>query len=253
MHGKKVLGIDVGASGIKGGIVDIKKGKLLTERLRLETPMPATPDTMAQTFAELVRMHNWTGLVGCGFPAIVKKGFAHSAANIDRDWIGKDIEHIFSVASGCDVKVLNDADAAGLAEMEFGAGQDRHGTVILITIGSGLGTALFREGKLIPNTEFGHVFMHGMIAEHYAANSVRKEKNLDWDEWGKRLNEYLIHVERLISPDLIILGGGVSKRFEKYSQYLHPDTPVIPAQLLNTAGAIGAAYYAWEWNEVVIP
>ena len=191
MDHSKVLGIDVGASGIKGAIVDINSGEMLTERLRLPTPQPSTPEEMAATFRTLVRMHYWSGPVGCGFPAIVKRGVAHSAANIDDAWVGTSVEKTFSEASGCPVHALNDADAAGLAEMQFGLGKGKDGTVLLITIGSGLGTALFSEGELVPNTEFGHIRMHGQIAEHYAANSIRKEEDLSWEEWGYRFNEYL--------------------------------------------------------------
>lgn len=246
MKDTKVLGIDVGASGMKGAIIDINSGELLTERIRLETPQPAKPSAMAETFRTIVRMHNWSGTVGCGFPTIVKKGVAHSAANIDNDWIGASIEKIFSEASGCHVHALNDADAAGLAEMQFGLGKGKEGTVLLITIGSGLGTALFSEGILVPNTEFGHLLMNnGMVAEHYASNSVRKEEELPWEEWGNRFNEYLHHIERLISPDYIILGGGISKRFEEYSDFLDVETPVSPALLYNNAGAVGAAYFAY--------
>ena len=246
MDDNKVLGIDVGASGIKGAIVDIKSGEMLTERLRLDTPQPANPENMATTFRTLVRMHNWSGTIGCGFPAIVKKGVAHSAANIDDSWVGTSVEGIFSEASGCPVHVLNDADAAGLAEMQFGLGKGKDGTVLLITIGSGLGTALFSEGVLIPNTEFGHIRMHGQIAERYAANSIRKELGLSWEDWGYRFNEYLHYIERLLSPDFIILGGGISKRFEEYSGFLDVETAVSPALLYNNAGTIGAAYYAYS-------
>jgi polyphosphate glucokinase len=246
MEDTKVLGIDVGASGIKGAIIDIRSGELLTERVRLETPQPAIPKAMAETFRTVVRMHNWKGTIGCGFPAIVKKGVAHSAANIHNDWIGTSIEKLFSEVSGCHVHALNDADAAGIAEMQFGLGKGKDGVVLLITIGSGLGTALFTDGRLVPNTEFGHLLLNGKVAEHYASNSVRKVENLEWDVWGHRFNEYLHHIERLLSPDYIILGGGISKRFEEYAHYLDVKTPVSPALLYNNAGAVGAAYYAYS-------
>lgn len=246
MEKPKILGVDVGASGIKGAVVNINTGEFLTERLRLETPQPATPKAMANTFAELVRLLEWDGPIGCGFPSIVKKGVAQSAANIHKDWIGVDIEKIFSKASNNKVKVLNDADAAGIGEIMYGGVKDTAGTALLITIGSGLGSALFRDGQLIPNTEFGHIFFKGGIAEHYAANSVRKGKELDWEEWGTRLNEYLLHLDRILSPNLIILGGGVSKRFDKYAEYITVDTKVKTAKLLNNAGIAGAAYYAYQ-------
>lgn len=241
----KILGVDIGASGIKGAVVDVRNGKLLTDRLRLETPQPATPKAVATTFAELIKLHHWSGPVGCGFPAIVKNGYAQSAANIDRAWVGKNIAKLLSKASNCKVKVLNDADAAGVAEIQFGRGAGKKGVVLMLTLGSGIGSALFLDGKLVPNTEFGHVFLHGKIAERYAANSIRKKMELSWDEWGTRLNDYLRHIERLISPDLIVLGGGVSKRFELYENFLTIQTPVKPAKLLNDAGSIGAAMYTY--------
>lgn len=245
MDDTMILGIDVGASGIKGAIVDVRSGELLTERVRLETPPAADPQSMAEIFRTLVRMHNWSGPIGCGFPAIIKKGVAHSAANIDRDWIGTNVEQLFSDASGCPVHVLNDADAAGIAEMQFGLGKGKEGVVLLITIGSGLGSALFVDGKLVPNTEFGHLIMHGQVAEHYASNNTRKQYDLSWEEWGGRFNEYLHHLVRLLSPDYIILGGGISKRFEEYAHFLDVETPVSPALLYNNAGAVGAAYYSY--------
>ncbi|PHN03032.1 polyphosphate--glucose phosphotransferase [Flavilitoribacter nigricans] len=243
---KYVLGIDVGGSGIKGAPVDIKKGKLLSERLRIDTPQPATPKAVAKTFAELVKMHDWNGPIGCGFPAIVRHGVAHSAANIDKKWIGTDVEKLFSKASGCPVKVMNDADAAGLAAVRYGAGKKVDGTVLMLTIGTGIGSALFIDGKLVPNTEFGHLFFKGMIAEHYAANSVRKNLELSWEEWGKRFNEYLLHIDRILSPDMVILSGGASKRFDEYRHTITSETKIIPSAMLNNAGTVGAAIYAWE-------
>lgn len=245
-NNKYVLGIDVGGSGIKGAPVDIKKGKLLSERLRLETPQPATPKAVAKTFAELVKMHDWNGPIGCGFPAIVRHGVAHSAANIDKKWVGTDVEKLFSKVSGCPVKVMNDADAAGLAAVRYGAGKKMQGTVLMLTIGTGIGSALFIDGKLVPNTEFGHLFFKGMIAEHYAANSVRKNLELSWEDWGKRFNEYLLHIDRILSPDLVILSGGASKRFGEYQHVITSEAKIIPSAMLNNAGTVGAAVYAWE-------
>lgn len=248
MEKTKVLGVDVGASGIKGGVVDVTTGKLLTDRLRIETPSPATPKKMAETFVELIKMHKWKGLVGCGFPSIVKNGVAHSAANIDPSWKGTSIEKVFGKASGLKVKALNDADAAGLAEMRFGRGKGKKGTVIMITIGSGLGSAIFLNGKLLTNTELGHIYLKGQanIAEKYASNGTKKKLGLDWEEWAERFNVYLQHVEHIFSPDLFILGGGASKKFDKYAELLYLNTPIIPAELMNNAGAIGAACYAYE-------
>lgn len=242
----EILGVDIGGSGLKGAVVDVLSGDLRSERLRLETPKPSTPERMAETFSELTRRLQWSGPVGCGFPAIVRNGVAHSASNIDKNWIGQNIETLFSEASGLTVMALNDADAAGYAEMGFGKGKDKPGTVLLITIGSGIGTALFVNGREVPNTEFGHLIMHNMIAEHYVSNSARKKFDLSWEKWGKRFNEYLHHMERLLSPDLFILGGGISKDFDLYSKYFKVDTPVVPARLLNNAGIVGAACYAYR-------
>lgn len=243
---KYVLGIDVGGSGIKGAPVDIKKGKLLSERLRIDTPQPATPKAVAKVFAELVSLHDWKGPIGCGFPAIVRRGVAMTAANIDDKWIGTDVQKLFSKACGCPVRVINDADAAGLAAVRYGAGKNVEGTVLMLTIGTGIGSALFVDGKLVPNTEFGHLKFKGTIAERYAANSVRKNENLSWEEWGKRFNEYLLHIDRLLSPDLVILSGGASKRFEEYRHLLTTPTKIIPSAMLNDAGTVGAAIHAWE-------
>ena len=242
------MGIDVGASGIKGAVVDIETGQLLNDRLRLETPDPATPEAMAATFAELVRLHNWNGLVGCGFPSIIKEGVAYSAANISEKWIGTNVVELLSIASGCPVEVLNDADAAGLAEMRFGLGKGEMGVVLLITIGSGLGSALFIDGKLVPNTELGHIFLRNQknVAEQFASNNARKREDLSWEEWGIRFNEYLQNIERILNTDLILLGGGTSKRFDKYDSYITVRTPIKPAELLNAAGTVGAAIYAYQ-------
>jgi polyphosphate glucokinase len=242
----QILGVDIGGSGLKGAIVDVISGELRSERIRLVTPKPSTPERMAETFLELVQKLNWSGPVGCGFPAIVRRGIAETASNIDKSWIGKNIETLFSEATGLQVAAVNDADAAGYAEMDFGQGKNQSGTVLLITIGSGIGTALFIDGKEVPNTEFGHLFMHNMIAEHYVSNSARKKHDLSWEKWGKRFNEYLHHLERLLSPDLFILGGGISKDFNNYAKYFNITTTVTPARLLNNAGIVGAAGYAFR-------
>ncbi len=239
-----ILGVDIGGTGLKGAIVDVVNGELRSERMRMETPKPSSPDRMADTFSQLVRKLQWSGPVGCGFPSIVRRGTALTASNIDQAWIGTNIEALFHKATGLPVMALNDADAAGYAEMSFGKGKDQMGTVLLITIGSGIGTALFVDGREVPNTEFGHLFMHGMIAERYVSNSARKKLDLSWEKWGKRFNEYLLHMERLLSPDLFILGGGISKDFDTYKEYLQVQTPVTPAKLLNNAGIVGAACFA---------
>ena len=244
MTEKKILGIDIGGSGIKGAIVDIKTGELITERFRLSTPKPAKPKAVAKVFSEVVEHFQWKGQIGVGFPAIIKNGIAHSAANIDEKWIGINAEKLFSEVTGCPVSVCNDADVAGVAEMQYGTGKGKDGIVILITIGTGLGSAVFHNGILLPNTEFGHLKFKGGIAEHYAADSVRKKEDLSWDKWGARFNEYLVHLERVFTPDLLILGGGASKKMAKFKDQIKINCPVVPAKLLNHAGIIGAASLA---------
>ena len=244
--GNLILGVDVGGSGIKGAIVDITTGALASERIRLETPQPATPEAVSKTFAALVSQHNYKGVIGCGFPAIIKQGVAQSAANISNEWIGANVIEHFSLASNNPVEVLNDADAAGLAEMRFGLGRSHKGVVVLITIGSGIGSALFINGKLVPNSEFGHMRFHGDIAEAYASSNARKRDGLSWIEWGARFNEYLHYLCRIINPDLIILGGGASKKFDKYKEAIDVNIPVKPAELRNEAGIAGAAVHAYQ-------
>lgn len=242
-----VLGVDVGASGIKGAIIDIRNGDLLTERLRVKTPQPATPANMAIAFKELVDMHQWQdGLIGVGFPAVVIDGIAKTASNIDKSWIGTNVEQVFSEVTNCPVIAVNDADAAGIAEMSYGIGKGELGTVVLITIGSGLGSALFTDGKLVRNSEFGHFELNGKKAELYASDRTRRTLDLDWEEWGKRFNTYLIQLNRLLFPSLLILGGGTSKKFEKFSKEITADIPIKIAEFRNRAGAIGAAMYAHE-------
>ncbi len=241
----KVLGIDIGASGVKGAIVDTETGTLLSERLRLETPAKSTPGAVAKTVKELTGLLRWKdGVIGVGFPAIVKRGTALSAANIDKSWIGASITDELSRSTNCPVIALNDADAAGIAAMEFGGGKGEDGVVMFLTIGSGIGSALFYDGELVPNTELGHLHFAGMVAEHYASNNARKKFDLSWEEWGTRFNNYLKHIDRLFTPDLVLLGGGVSKKYEKYEQYFNVKMNVRPAELKNDAGIIGAAFYA---------
>ena len=237
----EILGIDIGGSGIKGAPVNIEEGKLVEERKRIPTPQPSSPDNVAKTLTEIVSHFNWTGPVGCGFPAVVHAGKIFTASNIDKKWIGTDAVKLFSDSTGCDISVINDADAAGVAEMEFGVGRNQQGVVFIITVGTGIGTALFSKGRLVPNTELGHLIMHDMIAERYASDSVRKINDLSWKKWSKRFNEYLNEIERLFWPDLIIIGGGASKKHSKFFQYLTTKTKVVPAQLRNEAGMIGAA------------
>lgn len=237
----QILGVDIGGSGIKGAIVDTINGTMLTERHRIETPQPATIEGIAKTLVNLVEHFNWKGKIGCGFPSVVINGCVKTAANIDKKWINIDAQKVFSEATKCEVTLVNDADAAGIAEVQFGIGKNMKGVVLLLTFGTGIGSALFTEGKLVPNTEFGHVLFHGDIAEKYVAASVRKNQELSWETWGKRLNEYLLHMEKITNPELIIIGGGISKKFEKYSQYINLKTKVVNATLFNNAGIIGAA------------
>jgi polyphosphate glucokinase len=237
----EILGIDIGGSGIKGAPINIGVGKLMEERKRIPTPNPSSPQNVAQTLRDLVNHFKWSGPVGCGFPAVVHDGKIFTASNIDKEWIGKDAAQLFNKTTGCNTAVINDADAAGIAEMEFGAGKDHQGVVFIITVGTGIGTALFSKGKLVPNTELGHLIMHGMIVERYTSDAVRKKEDLSWKKWGKRFKEYLNELERLFWPDLIIIGGGASKKHSKFFQFLDIKTNIVAAQLRNEAGMIGAA------------
>ncbi len=247
MKSKNILGIDVGASGIKGAIVSLTTGDLITERIKIETPKPSTPKAVANVVAELVNQIGYEGdLIGCGFPSIIKNGTCYSATNIHESWKGTDVATLFSEATGKKVFVTNDADAAGISEMKYGKGKGIKGSVLLITIGSGLGSALFTDGVLVQNTEFGHIPYNGEIIEKYASNSARKRDQLTWEQFGKRFNEFLQIVERISSPDLILLGGGISTRFEFYEEYLRINTEVTPAAMFNHAGIIGAALYAYQ-------
>jgi polyphosphate glucokinase len=254
---KKVLGIDVGGSGIKGAIIDTKSGKLLTDRYRIPTPTPATPDQVTDVIQQIVKRFEWTGPVGVGFPSVIQNGIVKTAANIDKGFIGTNIENLISSKTNCPVRVINDADAAGLAEMKFGVGKKNKGVVILITVGTGLGTVIFTKGKLLPNTELGHIYMtKDREAELFASDAVRHKLDLSWKQWAIRFDEYLNYIEHLFWPDLFIIGGGVSKSEAKYLQYLTVKTKVLPAQLLNYAGIIGAALAAKKMldreNESVI-
>lgn len=241
----QILGVDIGGSGIKGAIVDTETGKLITERHRIETPQPATPEAIAAVLAQLVLHFHWNGPVGCGFPAAIQQGVARTAANIAKSFIDTNIDQLFSAATNCPCYNVNDADAAGMAEIHFGAGAGQAGVVLLITIGTGLGTALFSDGKLMPNTELGHMYLeNGVEAERYASDAVRKIEDLGWKSWGNRFNVYLTLMEKLFWPDLIILGGGASKKFDKFKEQLSVEVPVKPAAFLNQAGIVGAALYA---------
>ncbi len=239
-----VLGIDIGGSGIKGAIVDAETGEMITERFRLETPEGAKPADVAEVVGEVVRHFEWKGPVGCTFPAIIRNGVAHSAANVDDSWIGTDAKALFEETTGCPVTVINDADAAGIAEMVFGAGRDQNGVIIMLTLGTGIGTAVFVDGHLLPNTELGHIEMNGGDAEQQAAESARQREDLGWKKWGKRLNQYFQKLEFLLSPDLFIVGGGISKKSEKFFKHIQTRAPLAVAQMRNEAGIIGGAMAA---------
>lgn len=240
------LGIDVGGSGIKGALVDVSTGALVGERHRVSTPRPATPDAVAGVIAEIARHHDWTGPIGCGFPAVIQRGVARTAANVDASFIGTDLAKLFGERTGRPVTVLNDADAAGLGEVRFGEGKDVPGVVLLVTIGTGLGTAVFTDGRLVPNTEFGHISMHDEDAEHWASDAARKREDLDWPTWGRRFDEVLHRLCELIWPDKIILGGGAAKKMVRFRESLTVDVPVVPASALNQAGIVGAALAATD-------
>jgi len=241
----KVLGIDVGGSGIKGAIVNLETGKLETERLRIETPQPATPESISQTIAKLVKEFNWTGKIGVGFPANVQNGIVKTATNIDKSCINTDFEKLITKLTGCETKLLNDADAAALAEVKFGHGKDINELIFTVTIGTGVGTAMFYNQKLIPNMELGHVYMpNGKWVEKYLSDATRKADDLSWEEWTDRFNKYLDYITVLLSPQLIILGGGISKKFDKISKHISKNHNLKTALLLNEAGIIGAAYWA---------
>ncbi len=240
----EILGIDIGGSGIKGAPVDLETGQLARSRKKILTPQPSTPEAVAAVVVELVTHFDWEGPIGCTLPSVVRHGIVHSAANIDKGWIGVDGEKLLRKATGQNVTLLNDADAAGIAEMRFGAGRDRDGVVFILTFGTGIGSGVFVDGHLHPNTELGHLEFKGMDAEHYAAARVREAERLSYKKWGTRVKEYLEHLENVFSPDLFIIGGGVSRRLEKFQQYLVVETEVVPAQLRNEAGIVGAALIA---------
>jgi polyphosphate glucokinase len=240
------FGVDIGGSGIKGCPVDIDGGVLAEERLRIPTPQPSTPESVANALAEIVEKFGWTGPVGVTLPCVVKRGTAYTAANVDKSWIGTDADAVFTKATGCDVTVLNDADAAGLAEVRYGAAKDVPGVVILLTFGTGIGSGLFLDGDLVPNTELGHLEIDGHDAEKRAAASAKDNEGLSYRQWAKRVQRYLTHVQALFSPDLFVLGGGVSRKADKWVPLLDLRTPVKPAELENQAGIVGAALAAVE-------
>ncbi|MBI4879020.1 MAG: ROK family protein [Planctomycetes bacterium] len=242
----EVLGIDIGGSGMKAAPVDTAAGKLTGELYRLETPDPAMPAAVAAALAELVRHFSWKGPIGCGFPGAVRHGVVLGAANLSRAWQDVNAVELFTAAAGRAVAVANDADVAGLAEMRFGAGRAARGVTLVITLGTGIGTALFVDHVLVPNTEFGHIEIDGRDAEEIASARVRKEKSLGWKKWVRGVDRYLQRMCQDQSLDRIIIGGGVSKKHEKFLPLLTVSAEVLPARLRNEAGIIGAALYAAE-------
>lgn len=238
----EVLGIDIGGSGIKGGIINIETGKMLTDRFRIPTPPSRKPYEMADVVAQIVRHFDYKGPVGCGFPSVIKKGVCKSPGNLHKKWVGMNVEKLFTEATGQPFTVINDADAAGYAAMNYGIGKDKKGLVIMITIGTGLGSGAFFNGTLLPNFELGQIpYKRYEKIETWAAASAKERDSLSYEKWGKRFNKFLSYVELIISPDLIIIGGGTSKHWDEFAGEINIETPVIPAHLENTAGIIGAA------------
>jgi polyphosphate glucokinase len=242
------LGIDVGGTGIKGALVDTRRGKLTVKRHRIPTPRPVTPAAVAQTVAEIARHFAWEGPLGCTVPARVRQGVLETASNIDPSWIGTDAQVLFGEATGSPTTVLNDADAAGIAEVRFGAGKDQEGVVLVLTFGTGIGSALFIDGRLVPNTELGHLRLDGATLEDRASNAARKKEKLGWEQWAERVQSALAHLEFILAPDLIVMGGGVSRRdrWKKFSHLLRTHARLVPARHENDAGLIGAAWAAYR-------
>ena len=236
-----VFGIDIGGSGIKGAPVDTTSGELLAERVRIKTPQPSTPGAIVATAVEVAGEAGWSGPVGCGFPAVIKDGVVQTAANVDKAAIGFDLRAALAKELDTQVSVVNDGDAAGLAEMRWGAGRDQDGVVLMLTLGTGIGTSLFIGGRLVPNSELGHIEVRGEDAEHRASDTARKRDDLNWEQYAKRLDEYLHKIEDLLWPDLIVVGGGISKKSEKYFPHLTTRTKLVRAEMQNNAGIAGAA------------
>jgi polyphosphate glucokinase len=241
----QILGVDIGGTGIKAAPVDMTTGTLAAERVKLATPHPAKPDAVADIVRELVAGFGWTGPAGIAFPGVIADGVTRTAANLDPAWIGLDARALFSEATGLQVSMINDADAAGLAEMTFGAGAGHQGTVLMLTFGTGIGSALFIDGILVPNTELGHIEIHGQDAETRASEHAKELHELSWGKWAGRVDEYLQHMEALLSPGLFIVGGGISRKSDKFLPLLTGLTaPVVPAAMHNDAGIVGAAMAA---------
>ncbi|MFD8941719.1 polyphosphate--glucose phosphotransferase [Streptomyces californicus] len=241
----EIFGVDIGGSGIKGAPVDLDRGDLAQERHKVLTPQPATPKGVADCVAEVVGHFDWSGPVGVTFPGVVTDGVTRTAANVDKGWIDTDARALLGERIGQPVTILNDADAAGVAEMTFGAGKGRTGTVILLTFGTGIGSAVFTGGELVPNTELGHLELHGHEAEKHASTKAKDDGDLSWQHWAHRVQKYLLHVEMLFSPELFIIGGGVSRKADKFLPLIEKvRAEIVPAQLQNNAGIVGAAMAA---------
>jgi polyphosphate glucokinase len=239
------FGIDIGGSGIKGATVDLATGTFAAQRIRVDTPQESTPENVVRVILEVLAAFDWRHPFGCTFPGIVKSGVIYSAANIDHSWLGVDLEKVLTERTGLPTTVINDADAAGVAEDRFGAAANVHGVVIVTTLGTGIGSAILHRGDLLPNTELGHLYLsNGKEAEAWAAASVREEENLSWERWAARLQDFYGHVEFVLSPDLFVIGGGVSKKFEHFLPFLDLATPIVPAALHNDGGIVGAALLA---------
>lgn len=240
------LGIDIGGSGIKGALVDTEQGELVSERVRFETPDPSTPQACIELIGRIADTLNYQGPIGVGIPGIVLHGVVQSAANIDKGWIGFNAEEALRQKTGQTAVVYNDADVAAIAEHHFGAGHNQKGVVMMFTLGTGIGAAMFVDGRLVPNLELGHLYLRNMKVdvENYTSDRARREKKLSWKEWGERLNIYFQHIEFLFSPDLIIIGGGVSKKHDKFLKHIRTRATVVPAELRNEAGIVGAAVLA---------
>lgn len=238
-----ILGFDIGGTGIKSALVDVDSGKLVTPREKVLTPQPSNTKSVGKVIKQVVKSYGYVGPVGCGFPAIIHHGVAKSAANIDDSWVNVNLEKFFEKETGLPFYAANDADVAGLAEVRFGKVRKK-GTVIVLTIGTGIGSGIFLDGKLVPNSELGHLYYKDSIYEHYISNSARKRAELSWEDWAPGFSDFLRHLEKLFSPDLFVLGGGASSKFDRFGHLLHIDTKVVPARYQNDAGVLGAALYA---------
>jgi len=237
-----VFGIDIGGTGIKGGIVNVKKGRMETERVKISTPQPATPESVAEVSRQLLKQFDWKGDVGVGFPSIIKNNVCMTATNIDKSWIGKNVSKVLKKRTGLRATVVNDADAAAICEMQFGAAKGKKGLVMIVTVGTGIGCGMIYNGVLVPNNEMGVTYLdNGVMLEKHSSNAARKRESLDWKSYTKRLNKGLQHIDRIISPDLIVLGGGMANKMEYIEEYLDKQLNIVPAQFRNEAGTIGGA------------